>query len=395
MRQCARGLLAVLGGSLLTVGLVGGAMSAPGAEEIDAIYEFREQLVEALREAKGELQEYRAYRDDPRWYVVEGGWGYVDVERLEDYAPIAQYVEDHPGSFDVLSTQPFWLDAPLVASVSLLIDEAASSADVPRAAEALAASLIQTADEKAPDVRPLIQYAREERELTLTAIDTLDAMLEQMGLAVPGPSADDIEADPSSVADGTSGVMAAFRTEVEEDLAAMRQRIRDCRTWIDDRDAYIHDDFGTAGFDLARLADYETAVEFIREHVWARSVLDAPAARDSALDIATDLYLNTFEDPPDDLGEITAAVVKAKRQKTKQKRNACVEILGTGKRHRDALAAALALTDQITDSLGLVLAPTPAPTLLPTPTPTLEPEPTPVPTPVPLETPAPDPFADL
>ena len=269
-------------------------------------------------------------------------------------------------------------------------------------------ALDESADEKAADVRPYLQYAREERELTITAIDTLDAMLEQLGLVVPGPNADDVAADAHPApGEGTAGVMAAFRAEVEADLATMRQRIRQCRDWIDDRDAYVQDDFGTGALDLARLGDYERAVEFIRDHIWARAVLDAPVARDSTLDIATDLYLETFEQVPDDLGQITKAVVKARRQTAKQKRNACIEILGTGKRNRDALADSLALTDEIARALGLDLAATPLSPPAPRPTPAPEPEPSPTPaperepspTPEPavgaMETPVPDPFADL
>lgn len=98
MRQRVRGSLAVLSGAIPSVGLVRRAMAAPGQGESEAIYEFHESPVDGLRCSKSELQEGRAYRDDPRWYVAEGGWGYIDVDRLAAHVPIAQHVADHPGA---------------------------------------------------------------------------------------------------------------------------------------------------------------------------------------------------------------------------------------------------------------------------------------------------------
>ena len=198
---------------LLTAGTV--AAAALSDAETQAIHGFRDELVQALRDAKAELARYRAYRDESRWATIYDGWGYVDIERLADYVPIAQHVEDHPDILGLLSAEPFWLDAPLIASVELLTDEAASSADVPRAAEALTASLAQTRAEKAKVVRPFIKAAREERELTITAIDTLDALIEDLGLPVPGPAADDVVAEPDpEPRAGPDGVMAAFHEDV-------------------------------------------------------------------------------------------------------------------------------------------------------------------------------------
>ncbi len=194
---------------------VGPAVTAPSESEAAAIYRVRAELIEALRETKTDFAKYKAFGAEPRWYIVEDGWGYVDVDRLADYVPIARYVEDHPGTFEVLSGQPFWLDSSLVASVSLLIDEASSGADLPRAARKLAKRLSQSADEKAPTVRPYLKMGREELELTVTAIDTLDALIEGLGLAVPGPPAADVVAAPGPAPEhGPGGAMAAFRQEL-------------------------------------------------------------------------------------------------------------------------------------------------------------------------------------
>lgn len=408
MRQRVRGLAVALSGILVALGLFGGGAVASDGEQA-ALYAARSELVDALREVKADLARYRSYRDDPDWYIVGDGWGFVDLERLDDHVPIARYLEDHPGLYDVLSAQPFWLDAPLVASVSLLMDEAGSAADVKRAAATLASRLTQSRDEKAPLVRDLLQLAREERELTITAIDTLDALLEGLGLPVPGPAADDVKVvSDGGPGPGTSGVMAAFREGLSADLDWARTRIWECRDWIKDPDAYIHDPLDVSGFDLARLSDYERAVEFIRDNVWARAILDAPAARLGDLDVATSLYLETFERVPEDLSEVTDAVVEANRQTSRRKRNVhCVEVLGSGLRYRDALAGALAAADEIAAALGLASDPAPAPTSTPTPapesTPTPAPEPPPTPAPQPTPTPAevpdetlpPNPFADL
>jgi hypothetical protein len=396
MRQRVRGLGVALSGILVALGLFGGGAVASDGEQA-ALHAARAELVDALRDVKADLARYRSYRDDPGWYVVGDGWGFVDVERLHDHVPIARYLEDHPGLYDLLSAQPFWLDAPLVASVSLLMDEAGSAADVERAAATLASRLTQSRDEKATLVRDALQLAREERELTITAIDTLDALLEGLGLPVPGPAADDVKvASDRGPAPGTSGVMAAFREGLSADLDRARARIWDCRDWIKDPDAYIHDPLDVTGFDLARLGDYERAVEFIRDNVWARAILDAPAARLSDLDVATSLYLETFERVPEDLSEVTDAVVEANRQTSQRKRNVhCVEVLGTGLRYRDALDGALAAADEIAAALGLASEPAQASTSTPSPAP--EPPPTPAPrsTPAPDETLPPNPFADL
>ncbi|MEX1346011.1 MAG: hypothetical protein AB1Z63_15210 [Candidatus Limnocylindrales bacterium] len=409
MQRSARGLMAVLGGVVLVLGLLGGVAAAPPDDERAALYEVRADLVDALREIKADLARYRSYRDEPAWYIVDQGWGYVDLERLPDHVPIVRYLHDHPGALELLSAWPFWLDAPFLSSVSLLLDESSSSADVGRTAAALASGLSQTRDEKASLVRERLQLAREERELTITAIDTLDAIIERLGLPVPSPSAADVVMRPQPTpAPGTAGVMAAFREDLADEVASMRERMWSCRQWIDDPDVYVEGDYVLAGFDLARLPDFERAVELIRDDVGAWAIFDAPAARGSDLDIATRLYLDTFDDAPADLAEIAADVIEANRQTAKQKRNRhCVEILGEGKRNRDALVDALATADEIAAALGLVpeaaptLTLTPRPTQPPAPeptsTPTPEPEPTPEPTPVavPDETPPPNPFADL
>jgi hypothetical protein len=431
MRQSVRGLQAALGGVALALGLLGGAVAAPSEDEQAALYEVRSDLVEALRDIKVDLARYRSYRDDPSWYVVGEGWGFVDLDRLIDHVPIARHLLDQPGTFEALSAQPFWLDAPLIASVSLLLDESDSSATVGRTASALAGQLSQSREQKAALVREQLQLAREERELTITALDTLDALIEGLGLPLPGPSADDVVIGPGATpGPGTAGVMAAFREQLAADVAASRARIRSCREWIGDPDVYIDDDYVYAGFDLARLPDFERAVELIRDDAGLWAIFNAPAARGSDLDIATRLYLDTFEDVPADLSRITAGVVEANRQASKQKRNEhCVGILGEGKRNRDALVEALATADEISATLGLMREPAPpappatpaptaqptspppppAPTAQPTPPPTLTPRPTPTPTPAAtpppeasptakpesMETPVPDPFADL
>ena len=374
---------------------VGDAVAAPSESEAAAIYRVRAELIEALRETKTEWARYKAYRDEPQWSIVDDGWGYVDVDRLADYVPIAQYVEDHPEAFEVLSGQPFWLDSSLVASVSLLIDEASSAADVPRAARKLAKRLSQTADEKAPTVRPYLRMGGEETELAITAIDTLDAVIEGLGLAVPGPPADEVLAEPRPTPEhGPGGAMAAFHQELAADLAFIGSRIQDCRAWIDDPDMHVADDPDIAGFDLQRLSDFERTVEFIRDHDWAWAIFDAPAAQGSDLDIAMQLYLETLKPVPRDLAQITSAVIEASRQTSARKRSFCVGPLGEGKRYRDALRASLALSNEITEALGLVVEPASPPAG--TPQPTLGGSSTAVTT-TPgeaAETPASDPFAD-
>ena len=197
--------------------------------------------------------------------------------------------------------------------------------------------------------------------------------------------------------------MAAFRQELVADLAYINGRIRDCRAWIDDPDTHVAYDPDIAGFDLERLSDFESAVEFIRDHDWAWAIFDAPAAQGSDLDIATRLYLETLKPVPRDLAEITGAVIEANRQASGKKRSYCSGPLGEGTRYRDAVAASLALSDEITEALGLVVEPTPLPVPTPRPTPrpaTPEPSLLPAPTPEPTlpsepaESVPPNPFLD-
>ncbi len=136
MRWTAHGLVALVAGVLLGSSLVSGALAqvsdpesavifdlsrVPNDEaaqrelfsatdvsdaETLAIHGFRDELVQALRDAKAELARYRAYRDEPRWATIYDGWGYVDIERLADYVPIAQHVEDHPDALGSRETVP-------------------------------------------------------------------------------------------------------------------------------------------------------------------------------------------------------------------------------------------------------------------------------------------------
>ena len=48
-------------------------------------------------------------------------------------------------------------------------------------------------------------------------------------------------------------------------------------------------------------------------------------------------------------------MIEANRQASGKKRSFCAGPLGEGKRYRDTLAASLALADEITEALGLVV----------------------------------------
>ncbi len=212
-------------------------------------------------------------------------------------------------------------------------------------------------------------------------------MIEGLGFGRARPVADEVVAEPlpsRSTARAGPWLPSARSWWPTSPTSAVASRTAASGSTI--RDTHVAYDPDIAGFDLERLSDFESAVEFIRDHDWAWAIFDAPAAQGSDLDIATQLYLETLNPVPATSRRSTGAVIEANRQASGKKRSYCSGPLGEGKRYRDALKASLALSNEITAALGLVVEPTSPPVEIPPPTSqpaTPAPSPTPAPTPEP------------